>query len=148
MARIEEDIGNIPERTAVKVKGVIDASVNEGVKAVKDHVDKKLAPLMKMLGSNPNETFAEAKARNRLELEAIRVMEEGRKEDVKREAAAAKQEAAAAKQEAAVKKEEAKQEAAAAKAATAKGKAKAKAKGMCRDINHTQAMSNALTHMD
>ena len=85
LARTEQAIGQIPEETASKVVGKVSTVVKEEVQKVNKHIDDALAPLMKVLIHGANETVAQAKARNRLELEAIRCCEASEKEAAKQE---------------------------------------------------------------
>ena len=85
LARTEQAIGQIPEETASKVVGKVSTVVKEEVQKVNKHIDDALAPLMKVLIHGANETVAQAKARNRFELEAIRCCEASEKEAAKQE---------------------------------------------------------------
>ena len=121
LARIEQAIDNIPERTATKVVGEVSTVVQREANGIKEHIDRALQPFMRMLMPGPNQSSAEAKARNRLELDAIHFCEAAKKEDAKKKVAEDKQKSAEEKKQTA---EDAKKKRAAA--AKAKGKAKGK----------------------
>ena len=108
-ARIEKAIDDVPDRTATKVVGKVEVIVKKEADGVKAHVTDALAPLMKSLTPGATETIAQAKARNRFEMEALRCAEAQDKEDTKRvrkeQAAKKKEDAKRASEEKAAKKQ-------------------------------------------
>ena len=102
---MEHAIDDVPDRTAKKVEAIVEKAA-DGVKA---HISDALAPLMKLLTPGATETIAQAKARNRFEMEALRCAEAQDKEDTKRvrkeQAAKKKEDAKQASEEKAAKKQ-------------------------------------------
>ena len=94
-------IASIPEKTATKVAIVVKHEAG----GVKSHVTDALAPLLKVLTPGATETIAQAKARTRLQMEALRCAEAQEKEDAKRAREEKKTEAAKKKEEQAAKKQ-------------------------------------------
>ena len=63
---MEQAIDNLPDRTAKKVEGVVEAIVEKGADAVKDHFDKKIDAKFEQIfgkGAREDETYEQAKAR-------------------------------------------------------------------------------------
>ena len=107
-ARMEQAIDNLPDRTATMVVEKVSTVVKEEADGVKTHITDAFAPFMRMLMPGPNESVAEAKARNRLELEALRCAEAQEKAEANRvreeQAAKKKEDAIEASREKAVKR--------------------------------------------
>ena len=102
-------VQKIPEETAKKVVGEVEAVVKKEADGVKTHITDAFAPIMKLLTPGATETIAQAKVRNRLEMEALRCAEAQDKEDTKRvrkeQAAKKKEDAKRASEEKAAKKQ-------------------------------------------
>ena len=107
LARIEQAIEGIPEKTAAmvaeKVTTHITTTSTAAVAAVSSHVTKELAPLTALLLGQPDETTAVVKARLALQAQAVRLLETQDKAAAKKkreqEAAKKKEEAQAAKKQ-------------------------------------------------
>ena len=122
MARMEHAIGQIPEETASKVKGVVEAVVKKEADGLKEHITSELDA---RLGRRPSEgeSAEVAIARLKVEMETVKNLNKQDKEEKKAAAVVEKKAAAAAKKAAAEDKKK------------AAGKAKGKAKGRGRDLN-------------